>query len=56
MKGYPEFAAVYDRLRTSELLDYEEKVETARTGGRGGVPGTVPGQASGKYETGPGRI
>ena len=30
MKGYLEFAAVYDRLRTSELLDYEEKVETAR--------------------------
>lgn len=30
MKGYPKFAAVYDRLRTSELLDYEEKVETAR--------------------------
>lgn len=30
MKGYPEFAAVYDRLRTSELLDYEEKVEAAK--------------------------
>ena len=30
MKGYPEFAAVYDRLRTSELLDYEEKVEGAK--------------------------
>ena len=30
MKGYAEFAAVYDRLRTSELLDYEEKVEAAK--------------------------
>ena len=30
MKGYPEFAVVYDRLRTSELLDYEEKVEAAK--------------------------
>lgn len=31
MDGYPEFAAVYERLRTSELLDYEEKVQSART-------------------------
>lgn len=30
MEGYPEFAAVYERLRTSELLDYEEKVQAAR--------------------------
>ena len=30
MEGYPEFAAVYERLRTSELLDYEEKVQSAR--------------------------
>lgn len=30
LEGFPEFAAVYDRLRTSELLDYEEKVESAR--------------------------
>lgn len=30
MAGYPEFAAVYERLRTSELLDYEEKVQSAR--------------------------
>ena len=30
MEGFPEFALVYDRLRTSELLDYEEKVEAAR--------------------------
>ena len=30
MEGYPEFATVYERLRTSELLDYEEKVEQAR--------------------------
>lgn len=30
MDGYPEFAAVYERLRTSELLDYEEKVQSAR--------------------------
>lgn len=28
--GYPEFAALYDRLRTSELLDYEEQVQKAR--------------------------
>lgn len=28
--GYPEFAAVYERLRTSELLEYEEKVQAAR--------------------------
>lgn len=31
MEGFPEFAAVYDRLRTSEILEYEEKVESART-------------------------
>lgn len=30
MEGFPEFAAVYDRLRTSELLEYEEKVQNAR--------------------------
>lgn len=30
MEGFSEFAAVYDRLRTSELLDYEEKVASAR--------------------------
>ena len=29
-EGFAEFAAVYDRLRTSEILDYEEKVESAR--------------------------
>lgn len=28
--GYSEFADVYERLRTSELLSYEEKVESAR--------------------------
>lgn len=31
MEGFPEFAAIYDRLRTSEILEYEEKVESART-------------------------
>lgn len=31
MEGFPEFAVVYDRLRTSEILEYEEKVESART-------------------------
>lgn len=30
MEGFPEFAVVYDRLRTSEILEYEEKVESAR--------------------------
>ncbi|MGF0031508.1 ATP-binding protein [Bariatricus sp. SGI.154] len=30
LEGFPEFAAVYDRLKTSELLDYEEKVQSAR--------------------------
>lgn len=30
MKGYPEYASVYERLRTSELLEYEEKVQSAR--------------------------
>lgn len=30
MEGYPEFAAVYERLKTSELLEYEEKVQSAR--------------------------
>lgn len=30
LEGFPEFAAVYDRLRTSELLEYEEKVEAAK--------------------------
>ena len=30
MEGYPEFEAVYDRLKTSELLNYEGKVQAAR--------------------------
>ncbi len=30
LDGYPEFALVYERLRTSELLDYEEKVQAAK--------------------------
>lgn len=30
MEGYPEYASVYERLRTSELLEYEEKVQSAR--------------------------
>lgn len=30
MEGFPEFAGIYDRLRTSEILEYEEKVESAR--------------------------
>jgi len=30
LEGYPEFARVYERLRTSELLDYEEKVQAAK--------------------------
>ena len=30
MNGFAEFAMVYDRLRTSELLEYEEKVRSAR--------------------------
>lgn len=30
LEGFPEYAGVYDRLRTSELLEYEEKVEKAR--------------------------
>lgn len=30
IEGFPEFAAVYDRLKNSELLDYEEKVQSAR--------------------------
>lgn len=30
MEGFPEFALIYDRLRTSEILEYEEKVESAR--------------------------
>lgn len=30
MDGYPEFAKVYERLRTSELLSYEEKVQSAK--------------------------
>lgn len=30
MEGFAEFAAVYDRLKTSELLDYEEKVQSAK--------------------------
>lgn len=30
MEGYPDFADVYERLRTSELLKYEEKVQSAR--------------------------
>lgn len=30
MEGYPFFAEVHQRLRTSELLSYEEKVQSAR--------------------------
>lgn len=30
LEGFPEFALIYDRLRTSEILEYEEKVESAR--------------------------
>ncbi|MDY5496749.1 MAG: SbcC/MukB-like Walker B domain-containing protein [Anaerobutyricum sp.] len=30
MAGYPDFAEIYERLRTSELLEYEEKVQFAR--------------------------
>ncbi|MBD5394720.1 MAG: hypothetical protein HDR71_10705 [Lachnospiraceae bacterium] len=30
MEGYLDFADVYERLRTSELLNYEEKVQSAR--------------------------
>lgn len=30
MEGYPEYASVYERLRTSELMEYEEKVQSAR--------------------------
>ena len=30
LEGFPEFAEVYDRLKTSELLDYEERVQSAR--------------------------
>lgn len=30
MEGFAEFSMVYDRLRTSEILEYEEKVQSAR--------------------------
>ena len=30
LEGFTEFAAVYDRLRNSEILEYEEKVQSAR--------------------------
>ncbi len=30
MEGYPDFAAEYDKLKNSELLAYEEKVNSAR--------------------------
>lgn len=30
MEGYPEYASVYERLRTSELLEYEEKYSLPR--------------------------
>lgn len=30
LSGFWEFAAVYDRLKTSELLEYEEKVQSAK--------------------------
>lgn len=30
LEGFSEFQAVYDRLKNSELLDYEEKVQSAR--------------------------
>ena len=30
MEGYADFAAVYDRLKNSELLNYEAKVQSAR--------------------------
>ncbi|MDD7146810.1 MAG: SbcC/MukB-like Walker B domain-containing protein, partial [Lachnospiraceae bacterium] len=30
MEGYPDFAGEYDKLKNSELLSYEEKVQSAR--------------------------
>ncbi len=30
LEGFPEFEAVYQRLKNSELLDYEDKVQSAR--------------------------
>ena len=30
MDGYPDFEAEYDKLKNSELLSYEEKVQSAR--------------------------
>ena len=30
LEGFPEFEAVYERLKNSELLDYEDKVQSAR--------------------------
>lgn len=30
MEGYPDFYSVYERLKTSELLEYEEKVQSAK--------------------------
>lgn len=30
MEGYPDFSAEYDKLKNSELLSYEEKVQSAR--------------------------
>lgn len=30
MEGYPDFAAEYDKLKNSELLSYEEKVQSAK--------------------------
>ena len=30
LEGFSEFQAVYERLKNSELLDYEEKVQSAR--------------------------
>lgn len=30
LEGFLEFQAVYDRLKNSELLEYEDKVRSAR--------------------------
>lgn len=56
MEGFPEFAAIYDRLRTSEILEYEEKSRISKNSGGGRIQRTVPSKASGKYETGAERI
>lgn len=50
LDGFPEFEAVYERLKNSELLDYEEKVQSAHKAAETEFHEQVSGEITGEYE------